>query len=394
MSHKRIAVIIGIALLIKLFLFVFLITQAPESRFQNDSRDYLETAQALSSRMAFARIDNRGTLNYEFYRTPGYPAFLAILQGPLRFPLNAVILVQVLLTLLAGWIVYRAACLIDRRIAFLSAAIVIYDPPVSIYSLQVLAETLFFVLIAVFMFSFIKYLRDRRGWQAALSALALAAATYVRPTSYYLGIAAALFIIYANLRQITLKRGWQGALKKTGAGIAHALIFLLVVYSLLGLWQERNYKRCGIKSFCNVAMDGYRYFGLYKSYSRNKDKEAKGMPPALYYANVTARSFLSLMTRPGPFKYFKSRIVSAAGNAFAYPWMVFWVIGFISGIAACRGNIYYQFLLFLAAYFIAASVGGVSLLVSERFRVPMVPFIAIISSYGWLNLINRAGKKE
>jgi hypothetical protein len=164
---------------------------------------------------------------------------------------------------------------------------------------------------------------------------------------------------------------------------------LVIVYSLVGAWQERNYKRFGQKSLCAVTQNGYKYFGLYKSYSRNKDTEAKGLSPVAYYASVTSRSFISLMTRPGPFKYFKSQILSGVGRVLAYPWMVFWVIGFIFGIVKMRGNIYYQFILLVTLYFIAASIGGVSLLVGERFRVPMVPFIAIISAYGWLNLFKK-----
>ena len=173
-----------------------------------------------------------------------------------------------------------------------------------------------------------------------------------------------------------------------------SIVFLMIIYSLLGIWQERNDKRFGQRSFCNVVLDGYKYFGLYKSYSRNKDTEAKGQTPVVYYTKTTVRSFLNLMTRPGPFKYFKSQILSAVGNVFAYLWMVFWVSGFIIGIAKTRGNIYCQFLLFLVAYFVVASIGGVSLLASERLRIPMVPFIAIISAYGWLSLKNKALEKQ
>ena len=399
MKNNRIFIALLIsAVLIKFFLFIFLAVHAPQGRFQADSTDYLETSRVLSSQGAFAKANADGSLRYEFYRTPGYPVFLAFLQGLIKLPLNAVIFIQIFLAILAAWVTYKTALQIDHKIAFLSALIVLYDPPVSIFSLMILAETLFLFLMSLFMWSFIKYLKNRKISLLALSALVLVMATYVRPISYYLGWAIAIFVIYANMRAIPVERDCFApsglamtervgfTMTKAGRAMTHALIFLVIVYSLLGIWQERNYKRFGQKSFCAVAQSGYKYFGLYKSYSRNKDVEAKGLAPVAYYTKTTIRSFLYLMTRPGPFKYFKSQILSAVGNAFAYPWMVFWVIGFIIGIAKTRGNIYCQFLLFLVAYFVFVSIGGVSLLVSERFRVPMVPFIAIISAYGWLNL--------
>ncbi|MDO8662435.1 MAG: hypothetical protein Q7K98_04350 [Candidatus Omnitrophota bacterium] len=381
-NRNKYFTIVAIAILLKFFLFTFLVNHAPQSRFQSDSVDYLETAQVLVSHGGFAKTNTDGSLSPEFYRTPGYPVFLAFLLGGLKFSLNGVILLQVLLTILTAWITCKAAFLVDPKIVFLSAVIVLYDPPVSIFSLQILAETLFLFVMALFMLSFISYLKNRKFNMITLSALLLAAATYIRPTSYYLGWLIVIFIIYANIRVYP---------KKT---IVHALVFLLIFYSLLGAWQERNYKRFGQKSFCAVVQSSYRYFGLYKSYSRNKDAESKGMAPAAYYAKTTVRSFLYLMTRPGPFKYFKSKILSAIGNALAYPWMVFWLAGFIIGFIKCGRNIYYQFNLLIIAYFIAASIGGVSLLVGERFRVPMIPFIAIISAYGWLGLAKTGLIKE
>jgi len=377
-NRNKYFIIIAIAVLLKFFLFAFLANHAPQNRFQADSADYLETAQVLTSHGAFAKTNPDGSLRYEFYRTPGYPVFLAFLQGFAKFSVNGVIFVQILLTLLAAWIACKTARLIDPKIVFLSWLIVLYDPPVTIFSLMILAETLFLILMAVFMFIFIKYLRNGKISLIILSALVLVLATYVRPISYYLGALVTIFIIYASIRAKSFKKA-----------IIHALVFLVIVYSLLGVWQERNYKRFGQKYFCNVVLDGYKYFGLYKSYSRNKDTEAKGLSPVSYYTSVTWRSFISLMTRPGPFKYFKSQILSGVGRVLAYPWMVFWVISFIFGIVKMRGNIYCQFILLVTLYFIAASIGGVSLLVGERFRVPMVPFIAIISAYGWLNLFKK-----
>ncbi len=372
MSSKRLFGIIAAAVLIKLFLFAFLVFYAPQGRFQNDSADYIESAGILSSQGTFARAGVNDALRYDLHRAPGYSFFLSILHNAMKLPINAVIFIQILLALLAAGITYKTAAWIDPKIAFLSVVIVLYDPPVSIFSLMILSEILFFFLLACFMLIFVRYLKEKRVYQVIAAALLLAAATYVRPISYYLGVALAVFILYADIR--------AGSFKKA---IAHALVFLVGVYSLLGIWECRNYRLTGSRTFASVIQGNPKAFGLWGSFSRQDNQTQNKAQPVVYYAKTASRCFLSLLTRPGQFKYFKSAVLSAVGKAFAYPWMVFWMLGFVIGVVKARRNIYYQFMLFVIAYFIAASIGGAGLLVGERFRVPMVPFIAVLSAYGW-----------
>ncbi|MDD5355569.1 MAG: hypothetical protein PHY56_03440, partial [Candidatus Omnitrophica bacterium] len=127
MKNKYLFCVIAGAILIKFFLFIFLTVNAPQGNLQNDSADYLETSRVLTSQAAFAKVNADGSLRYEFYRTPGYPVFLAFLTGLLKFSLNGVMLIQILLAILAAWFTYKAAFQIDKRIAFLAAVIVLYD---------------------------------------------------------------------------------------------------------------------------------------------------------------------------------------------------------------------------------------------------------------------------
>jgi len=224
------------------------------------------------------------------------------------------------------------------------------------------------------MFEFTLYLKGRETKTVILAALVLVAATYVRPITYYLGAAMAIFMVYANMKEDLRK------------GIAHAVIFFTVVYSLLGIWQARNYIHCGEGVFSSISQVNASEVGLIGSYAKNMDPATQGMTPVPYYLNATSRCLLSIMTRPGTLKYFHSDILTAAGKVLAYPWMVFWLTGFIAGIAGARRSIYLQSYLFVILYFLAASIINILWLVSERFRVPMMPFIAVISAYGWMNL--------
>lgn len=376
-QSQYILFIVTLALIIKLSLFAFAAIHAPQSKMMPDSMHYLELGEVLANKGIFALNDEQGILRYEMLRTPGYPAFLAIFHNLMRIPVSGVVLLQIAFTLSAALITYKTALEISQKIALLSMAIVLFDPPITIFSLMVLTEALFLLLISFFMLAFTLYLKNKKIFLLILSVLCLAAATYVRPVSYYLGLAVALFIIYANKAE---------NFKKI---CTHVVIFLLVIYCLLGSWQIRNYVRCHNFAFTSVENENSGK-GLFKSYIRNRDPYTKGMAPLPYYISVSSRCLMSLMTRPGNLKYFKSDILTAIGKALAYPWMVFWLVGFLLGIINMRRNLYIQFMLFIMLYFVAASVVSLMWDVGERLRVPMMPFIAIVSAYGWMNLINNS----
>ena len=379
--HLHIAIIIILAIAIKLSLFAFATIHAPQSKIMPDSVDYIKLGETLASKGIFALQDERGVYKYEVSRTPGYPGFLAVFHNLMKVSLNGIVLLQIAMTLLAAFVVYKTALEIDTRIAFLSAAIILFDPPITIFSLLLLTETLFLLAISLFMFTFTLYLKHKKIAFLVLSSLTLAAATYVRPISYYLGLVAAIFIIYVNSRE---------NFKKT---LSHALIFVLIVYGLLGIWQVRNYMHFHEHTFSNIERSDLSSQGLFNSYARNKDPYTKGMTPLPYYISVSGRCLMSFMTRPGNLKYFQSDILTATGKVAAYPWMIFWMAGFMWGVIKVKRNIYLQAMLLVILYFVITSIGGVMWNVGERFRAPAMPFIAIVSAYGWLNILSFIKKR-
>lgn len=370
-QSQYISFIIILAVVIKLSLLVFTAINAPQGKFLPDSPRYLELSTMLASKGVFAIQNEGGHLLYETFRTPGYPLFLAMFNGLMRIPLNGVIFLQIIMTLVASFIVYKTALMIDQKIALLSMTIILLDPPITIFSLTILTETLFLLLISLFMLCFTLYLKHRKIGFIVSSALILGAATYVRPISYYLGFAGFLFILYANMYKNYRKY------------LIHTFIFIAIVYSITGLWQVRNYIRCHNTAFCSAERSNLSTAGLFKSYTRNKDPYTKDMAPLPYYINVSFRSLMSVMTKPGTFKYFGSDMLTVVGKILGYPWMAFWLSGFIIGAIRMKRNIYIQFMLFVALYFITASVGAQMWIMGDKLRVSMMPFIAIISAYGW-----------
>ncbi len=294
--------IVGVAIVIKISLFLFASTHAPQSKFLPDSSEYLKTAEMMISNGAFATTDTNGSLKYEFNRAPGYPFFLAVLHGLMGISLNGIIFIQIFLTILAAFVTYKTAIRIDPQLGFLSTGIVLSSIVVSVFSLMILTEALFLFLMTLFMFGFIQYLKKGDIRSLVMSSLMLVVATYVRPGSYFLGLVIVFFIVYANV---------PNNIKKT---ILHAIIFLVVVYGLLGIWQVRNYMIFGNATFSSIFQEDPVRVGLYKSYLRNVDPSTQGMGPIPYYINVTWRCFLSIMTRPGSFKYFHWHALTVFGK--------------------------------------------------------------------------------
>ena len=370
-SDLSFKLIIG-AILLKLFLFAFITVNAPDAKFEPDSYEYLRTTSMLKEKGTFASQDASGVIHYEVWRTPGYPLFIAGLDKYMKLPLDGVVFVQVLLTILAAWIVYKTALLIDANIAFLSGMIVLYDPTISVISLRIMSEALYLLLMVLFFFNFTQYLKNAKIKPLLFAALTLVMATYVRPVSYYVGAMSAFFIIYANIP------------KNRKAAISHALVFFVSVYSLLIIWQIRNYLCCGETSFTTVVSANFNDKGLWAKHFVVKEASLMGWLTATgHFLYTGLYSVLKVILRPVSFKYFGSQFLRYAGCFLSYPWTIFWVSGFLVGLSRLRSEISFRFFLLIILYFLIVPVLNLGTVQEARYRIPILPCFAIISAYGW-----------
>jgi hypothetical protein len=377
-NKKYFVIIVAGAILIKLLLFLLVTVYVPQSKFLPDSSLYLKTADMLATKGVFATQNSDGSLKYEINRTPGYPIFIALINGVFKIPLGGIIFIQQLLIISVAGIVYKTAEVIEPKLKFLSAIIILISPTLNIYSLMILTETLFMFCISMFMFCYVQYIKNGEIKSLILSSVMLVLASYVRPGCYFLGIIMTFFIIYANTSKDR---------KKT---LQHALLFIFIIYSLLGVWQLRNYLVVGSPVFSSIFFEDPTKNGLCHSFLRNTNHFRHhfryDMGPILYYMDATWQSFWSIMSRPGSLKYFNCHALTVIGKVFAYPFMIFWMTGFLWGVINIGRNIYYKFLLIVIFYFVSGSILSDMLIETSRFRMPIMPFIAIISAYGWSQL--------
>jgi hypothetical protein len=368
---------LALALGIKLFLFVFAAVHVPQMKIEADSPDYLNTASTLMARGAFATVDEGGELKPHIFRTPGYPLFVGILHDAAGIPLEGVVFIQILLTLVVAWLVYLIALELAPAGAPLAALICLWDVPSTIWAQRIMAEALFTLLLVLSIRSLLSYFKSAGLMVLIGSALFLAAATYVRPISYFLAVPLAGFMVYVN------------APCDRRRAFFHAVVYLAIVFALLGLWSLRNHHAAGTTAFSSVSAQNDGVYSVNGNYAQERYPQRPGMPDILYAGEIAVRSFATMMFNPGSWKYFDSRPLAGMGKVLAYLFMVFWLIGFGRGLVKVWRDVRFQCLFLVMAYFILVTVVNVGLCGNERFRVVIMPFIAIVAACGWQEIVHQ-----
>ena len=198
-----------------------------------DTSTYLEPGRNL---LLHGRFVADGVPN--LLRTPGYSLFLAItsLAG-----LPAAAVVNVILSVFSVILIWRLGRTVfaDARIALGAAWIFAFEPISTTNSVVLLSDTLFLALLLLSLERLAAFLRGRRLRMLAVAGLWLAAATFVRPVTYYLPVALAvgLFIMLARVPGLRWK--------------APALL-LISVLPWLAAWQIRNWIETGYSGFSSA----------------------------------------------------------------------------------------------------------------------------------------------
>jgi Dolichyl-phosphate-mannose-protein mannosyltransferase len=187
-------------------------------------------------------------------RTPGYALFLALasLAGPI-----AVALAQVIISLFSVALVWRLArsAFPQDRIAIIAAWIFAFEPLSILYSILLLSETLFLALFLFSLIRLVEFLGSRRLRALAAAGLWLAAATFVRPVTYYLPIALAAGLMLVLVRVPGMR--WKAP-----------AVLLLSVLPWLAAWQMRNRGETGFAGFSSIQTQNLYFFSAAEVTSR------------------------------------------------------------------------------------------------------------------------------
>ncbi|HEX8517375.1 MAG TPA: glycosyltransferase family 39 protein [Bacteroidia bacterium] len=220
-------IVLGLALLIRITYFLFVIVRNPEGIYIFDSYGYWQIAFNLKEYGIFSQ-SYQLPLEPDYYRTPLYPLFIMFAEaiGPEGI---TIIILQILIAVGSCYLTYRLAfdLTMSSFIAFLSGIIVAFDIPSIVMNTIVLTETLFTFLLLSSVYGFMKYLSSGSIKALLVSALLCGGMILCRPIGFFVPFFYAGFILFRM----------KNDLKKM---ILHVLLISGLVATVISPWLIRN----------------------------------------------------------------------------------------------------------------------------------------------------------
>ncbi len=223
---------------------VLALYQPPNPELWADAGTYHALADNMISGHGFS-VDGQQPSRV---RTPGYPAFIAVIYFFFGSSPKIAVVVQALICSLSVYVVYRLGQIVlDHRGAILSALLVSVHPALLYYDTRLLREGptgLLLLLIALLAF---RFSGRATKWHLLLIGSLLSAVSMIRPETLLMGLPAAyiLFRPHFHVRQL-----WRPVLLV-------ALPILLVWLP----WTARNYTLFGSLSPITAGIGSTMWFG-------------------------------------------------------------------------------------------------------------------------------------
>jgi hypothetical protein len=218
MPWRGLLVLFFAALSLRLIFWVFVLPH-PERAFDIDSVLYARLGETLLGSGTFPNI----------LRTPGYPVFLAALYAVFGKVPHAVLAVQCVIdsgtAVIAAMLFYRLFQ--NRRYSLVTGVIYSVNPFSIFYANMVLTETLFTFVLLTAVYQFFLFLHDTRKGRLVLASLLLGVGALCRPISLLLPL---LFVPSLFIAQI-----------KVRDKVVSCIVFLMLYCMVLLPWYMRNY---------------------------------------------------------------------------------------------------------------------------------------------------------
>ena len=228
-----------------------------------DAEGYWELGRTIAKGEAYQLYDPPRQIE----RMPGYPAFVAAairLSDTLGLPKErqyfvARLLMALIGTLNCGLVALLGRELFDTRTGNLAAAIVAVAPPLIVFSVILLSETLFAMTLLISLWSVARLTRTAEGangtgrlvFWSVLSGLTIAIAVYVRPS--WLLFAPCFAVVFAV---------WFGRKRSAFRGLILATVVVLTTYGALLPWAIRNHRVSGHWIFTTLWVGASLYDGF------------------------------------------------------------------------------------------------------------------------------------
>ncbi len=253
--HRHTAFLIGgsvvvvYILLFSLAMFRLHLLQVPIDTLldpSGDAHEYVSLAHTMLSTHRFALTPSGAP---EFFRTPGYPALLAIIFSIVN-PVAAASVVNIILTGISAALVYLIGVRIFSRTSGIIAALLFAaDPALIISSIMSMTEPLFVTLFLT-TFLLVTASTPTTMKRAILIGLLISAFILTRPIGLYLG---PMFLIYMVLKDIHLR---------SNKAIRASFVALVCSMLIIVPWMIRNEDLSGHFSLSTVSTNNMLFTNI------------------------------------------------------------------------------------------------------------------------------------
>lgn len=200
---RPLLLILLLAALIRLVLLSAILIKNPDGIYVHDSYGYWNLGYNLSHYGVFSQSEDF-PLEPDYYRTPVYPLFIAFAEliGPEGF---SIILLQILIAVLTCYFVSGLARLLTNNFFISNAAalIVAIDLPSVALANLVLTETLFTFLLVLSFYFFIRYFQKEKTADLVMTAIFSGLLILCRPIAFFIPFLFSMFIIFRSFRSIS-----------------------------------------------------------------------------------------------------------------------------------------------------------------------------------------------
>ena len=223
-----------------------------------DSPSYEMSALALLVDGRFWTAPGSG--EPQIHRTPGYPALIAASYALFGHDPVVVIGIQILMNCAMVLLVRRMAGRVSVAAGCVAALLLAIDVACFASAQYLLTETFFTLQLVLYVVLWIEMRRStpnesRHNVLAAVSGVVLATMALTRPIAYYLpALAAILTVVVARRDGLTSRRA-----------LLSGAVLLIPAVVILGMWQVRNVRVSGSAEFSqikNVNLLMYRAAGV------------------------------------------------------------------------------------------------------------------------------------
>ncbi len=233
-KHRGIYILIGIYLLLAA---IFTIVNYDQLITAADTLSYTSCAENMIKSQQF--LDHR--MEFDTFRTPGYPAFLAaifLLGGTL----DVVVAVQFIISALCLFLIYKI-CIdfgLSTKKALLAAGLYACDLGVYIYTATVISDAFFMNMLVIAAYFLARYMLNKDFKTFVLFVVMMNVALLVRPILMYFNALIVLFLLVGMF------------IKKLNINIKHVVVAALVFSVVFCGWSARNYYHTGVFSYSDV----------------------------------------------------------------------------------------------------------------------------------------------